>query len=259
MNNIEKLYQQANELCPHDRVPWLVGINSDKIVATRGACGLWSCRVCGARNGKKWLARILDGMRQLGEKSWYFITITAHEKWRGLESSLKNLRQGWKKLYNRMRRKYGINDYVKVWERHKDGSLHLHVLIAKKIGKRWLKDNARQCGMGYQADSSQAKNGGQVAGYVAKYLLKSYNEGADMPKGLRRIECSRSFPKLPDNTSTNDLEWIVTFTRSEQDDAIRRNQLNRTLVDLRPKVVYTDLSNIMRALRDQINHTRQKE
>lgn len=233
---IEQLHAVSVQLCPNEKVPYLTGLSKNKMIALRGSCGLWSCSVCGARNGRQWLARILDGMRILPHRNWYFITITAHEKARGAVKSLDNLRQGWKKLYNRMRRKYGVSDYIKVWEQHKDESFHLHVLIARKIGKRWLKDNSRQCGMGYQVDSSRSKNGGQVAGYVAKYLLKGYEGANNFPKGLRRIEASRTFPKLPDLTDKNDYEWIINFTRTEQDKAIKRNKEDRVLRDLRPTV-----------------------
>jgi len=175
---IEQLHAQSVQLCPNPSVPYLSGIGQNDILLIRGSCGMWSCPVCGAKRGKQWLARILDGMRVLNHKRWYFITLTAHENWRGTEPSLKNLRQGWKKLYNRMRRKYGVSDYVKVWEMHKDNTFHLHILIARKIGKKWLKTNARQCGMGYMVDSSKSKNGGQIAGYIAKYLLKGYENAS---------------------------------------------------------------------------------
>lgn len=177
---------------------------------------MWSCPVCGARNGRKWLARLLNHMNTHKTSGrWYFLTITAHKKMRGASASLINLREGWKKLYNRMRRKYGISEYVKVWEYHKDKTFHLHILIRRKIGKKWLKDNSAECGMGHQCDSSKAKNPGQVAGYVAKYLLKSFETASHYPKGLRRIEASRNWTKLPEIESDMD-KWIISQTRDGQ-------------------------------------------
>lgn len=232
---IEQLHAVSVQLCPDERVPWLTGRNESEVIAIRGTCKRWSCPVCGARNGRQWLARILDGMRVLREPRWYFITITAHEKMRGTDASLKNLREGWKKLYNRIRRKYGTSTYIKVWEYHEDSTLHLHILVARKIGKRWLKNNARECGMGYQVDSSRTKNPGQVAGYVSKYLLKGYVEGANMPKGLRRIEASRNFPKLPDISNSDDYIWTINQTREGQDRLIAEIAQGRAIIDLRPK------------------------
>lgn len=146
-------------------------------------------------------------------------TLTAHEKWRGRDASVKNLRQGWKKLYNRIRRAFGTNHYVKVWEMHEDGSFHLHGMVDAQISKRWLKRNARQCGIGYQVEIHLVDNAGKVAGYIAKYFMKSefeQDKGEPFPKHLRRIEVSRSWVKLPDLQADSDWKWIVNQTRDGQ-------------------------------------------
>lgn len=234
---IEQLHAVSLQLCPNPKVPYLTGFKQDTMYLMRGSCGLWTCTVCGARNGRKWLARLLEHMNKVKSYGWYFLTITAHEKMRGRDASVKNIRRGWKRLYNRMRRKYGINDYVRVWEYHKDGSFHLHVLINRKIGKKWLKNNARECGMGYMVDSSRSKNPGQVAGYCAKYLLKSFENAEHYPKGMRRIECSRSWTKLEELES--DIErWVVHQDRDKQNIYARnfRNDKYKKK-DLRPSVV----------------------
>ena len=213
---LEQLHALSVQLCPSSKVPFLTAIKGNKAILMRGSCGMWACRVCGARNGKRWNARLLEHMNtHKGSGRWFFLTITAHQSWRGQRASVINLRQGWKKLYNRMLRKYGVSEYVRVWEFHKDGSFHLHVLIRRKIGKRWLRDNSVACGMGYIVDSSKAKNPGMVAGYVAKYLLKSFNHADKYPRGMRRIECSRNWTKF--KTLEDDFdEWIVNATRDGQ-------------------------------------------
>jgi len=145
-------------------------------------------------------------------------TLTAHEKWREL-LSVKNLRQGWKKLYNRMRRTYGTRHYAKVWERHADTSFHLHGLIDCVIGERWLRDNARGCGMGYEVEIHAVDNAGQVAGYIAKYFLKSEFETGlkePFPRGLRRIEVSHLWLKLPDLHEKSLWAWYFNGSRDGQ-------------------------------------------
>ena len=212
---IEQLHALSVQLCPNPKVPFLTGIRKKEAILLRGSCGSWSCPVCGSRNARQWQARMLNHMNKDKSGRWYFLTVTAHEKMRGTTASVKNIRAGWKKLYNRMRRKYGVSEYVKVWEFHKDGSFHLHILIRRKIGVRWLKNNSRQCGMGYQVDSSRSKNAGQVAGYCAKYLIKSFEHADKYPKGMRRIEASRNWTPLPEPES--DIEsWIVSQTRDGQ-------------------------------------------
>lgn len=213
---IEQLHALSVQLCPHPKVPYITGEKENTLHLFRGSCKKWACPVCGARNGRKWLARLLHHMNtHKTSGKWYFLTVTAHRKMRGQEASLKNLREGWKKLYNRMRRKFGISEYCKVWEKHKDGSFHLHILIRRKISKKWLKDSSVECGMGYQVDSSKSKNEGMVAGYIAKYLLKSFESAIDFPRGLRRIEVSRGWEKLPE-LRDDTFEWTVHKSRDEQ-------------------------------------------
>lgn len=219
---IEQLHAVSQLDCTTPKRPYLTGysIEHEKILMLKPPCKLWACPYCAARNAKRWIARIIHGCNNMDtENGWFMFTLTAHEKWRGLEKSVKNLRQGWKKLYNRMRREFGISKYVKVWEMHKDGTFHLHGLIDSIIPQRWLKNNARQCGMGYQVEIHKVDNAGQVAGYVAKYFMKSefeQNSGVSFPKGLRRIECSRNWIELPDLQADSDWQWIVNQTRDGQ-------------------------------------------
>lgn len=234
---IEQLHALSVQLCEHEKVPYLTAIRNNRAYLMRGSCKKWACKTCGARNAKRWQARILNHINKSGKATWFFLTVTAHENWRGAIASVKNIRQGWKKLYNRMRRKYGISEFVKVWEFHKDGSFHLHILIKRKIGKRWLKDNARECGMGYQVDSSASKNAGMVAGYISKYLIKSLDNATKYTKGIRRIECSRNWEKLPDLGGSSDYEWVVSANRTAQDKKARIMKMSGVVVtDMRPKI-----------------------
>jgi len=59
------------------------------------------------------------------------------------------------------------------------------------------------------------RNAGQAAGYIAKYFLKSEVIG-QYPRGLRRIECSRNWTKLPDLKADTLLTWFVQQTREGQ-------------------------------------------
>lgn len=219
---IEQLQKIGSSECLNPKRPFLLGQSDEHetILLTKPRCKLWACPACAANNAKRWIARIIHGCNHMDTANgWFMFTLTAHEKWRGRDRSVKNLRQGWKKLYNRMRYEFGISRYVKVWEMHNDGSFHLHGLIDAVIPERWLKDNARECGMGYQVEIHHVENAGQVAGYIAKYFLKSeseQNQGEAFPKCLRRIECSRNWIKLPDLQADSDWQWIVNQTREGQ-------------------------------------------
>lgn len=219
--------------CVAENRPYITGVGSEAQIALllRPDCKRWSCRHCAAKNARRWIARIINHVNTKPQATWQMFTLTAHEKWRGMDASAKNLRSGWKRLYNRMRDRFGTEDYVKVWERHADGSLHLHGLICDEIGEgtywledhpphrimthRWLKNSARSCGMGYQVDLHPVDNAGKVAGYISKYFMKSEEIGA-MPEGLRRIEVSRNWTKLPDLVAENQFSWIINETRDGQ-------------------------------------------
>lgn len=221
---LEQLQKLSLEPCKNlDKTPYLTGQNYEnkKAVLLHATCRLWSCETCALRNSRVWIARIIEGCNRL-DGQWSMLTVTAHRKWRKTES-VKNLRQGWKKLINRIDYETRSDDipiyYTRVWEQHKDGSFHLHVLINKLLGTRWAKDTSAGCGMGNQADWREIQNAGQAAGYVAKYTLKNASMargGIEWPKGLRRIETSRNWPELPDIYEKQDYVWNINSTREGQ-------------------------------------------
>lgn len=223
LNFIEQLQIFVAKPCKKEKVPYLIGVNENVKVAvlSKATCKMWDCEACGARNAARWIAKIINGINRLGGE-WSFLTITSHEKARK-SASILNLRNGWKKLYNRILAKFdktanGIF-YAKIWEQHKDGTFHLHLLVSFEVSERWLKSTARQCGMGYQAKVITISNAGQVAGYIAKYTLKNSTHsrnGVLWPKGLRRIETSQKWPELPNISVSQDMGWIVKFSRDEQ-------------------------------------------
>ena len=138
---IEQLHAMSVQSCEKPNRPYLTGasVENEVLLLVKPTCNMWNCKHCAARNTKRWIARIIHGCNRMETKDgWFMFTVTAHRKWRGTEASLKNLRQGWKKLYNRIRRSFGTNHYVKVWEMHKDGSLHLHGMVDAQIPKKWF-------------------------------------------------------------------------------------------------------------------------
>lgn len=218
---IEQLQKLSLNECTRVNRPFLTGIQTTQEIALlmRPNCDCWSCPTCAVRNAKRWIARIINHVNKSDtENGWFMFTLTAHENWRSDTASVKNLRQGWKKLYNRMRYEFGVSQYCKVWEMHTETAFHLHGLIDSVIAERWLKDNARECGMGYQVDLHHVDNAGQVAGYIAKYFLKSQEQGnlREFPANLRRIEVSRNWMKLPDVKHEVVFAWIINQTRQGQ-------------------------------------------
>lgn len=173
----------------------------------RTPCKLWSCPECSARNARRWIARIIDGINNLDAENWHFATVTAHRKWRGL-ASLENLRVNWPKLRKRMARATDAQNevlfYVRNWEMHKDSSFHTHLITNASLSTKWLKDNAAACGLGYMAKIDECVNAGQAAGYMAKYFVKQHgNTLHTYPKGARRVQTSQNWVAWHKQTDVN--------------------------------------------------------
>jgi hypothetical protein len=218
---LERLALEACRQCRKDNRPFLTAVEHEDKQAylMRVSCKMWDCPACSARNAKRWIARIINHVNHAeSENGWQMFTLTAHRNADNEYKSIVNLRTGWKKLYNRMLYEFGVTSYVKVWERHKNKRFHLHGLVDNDtIDKRWLKQNAVECGMGYQVDIHSVDNAGQVAGYIAKYFMKGEAAAAEpFPKNLRRIEVSRNWIKLPEKLTDRTFQWIINQTRDGQ-------------------------------------------
>jgi hypothetical protein len=228
---IEHLRNLSLLRCKNPKAPILFGDDPDthKSIVIRSACDQWSCPSCGARNARYWIAKIVNGMNKIGGQ-WYFMTITAHENDRTVEGSLKCLRQGWRRLRDKIVYKFGKFDYFKVYEHHEDGAFHLHLMTNVQIPYtetknelggieyrcKWLKDAARDCDMGWKADFQPLRSPAGGAYYLAKYLTKSIGtEGHDWPKNLRRVQCSQSWPKLKDLTEESTIEWSYVQNQTQ--------------------------------------------
>lgn len=196
LTSLEQVTAKAGKSCSSKHLPILIGKRFVEKEASffQPNCGLWSCPECGARNANRWLAILLHGMAEI-DSQWFFVTFTAHEKWRK-NASLINLRKNWPKLRKRLSRaSVETLYYAWVYEPHKDTSWHVHLLCNAPLSTRWWKDNARSSGMGHQSKALAMENPGAVAGYVAKYLLKSTDQATRYPRGMRRVNVSQNWPR----------------------------------------------------------------
>lgn len=199
-------------------------------------CQMWSCPTCGPINAQRWRAYLLDRFNKaFRDEKWVFCTITAspaaHRK--GAIVTLENLQGAWKRLYDRLRRKFGKNlQYVRVFERHKSGCYHMHFLInigaqydeynftiKSKLDEfrhpvtRWLKDTMAALGAGFIAHArrvwearTKTANVGLVVGYILKYMNKNMSM-MEFPKHQRRIQTSRKIGS-PDTAAKGQGTWM---------------------------------------------------
>lgn len=221
---LEQLAALSAGSCQNPKAPILFGedIERKRVVVIRTACKLWSCEHCSAKKSKYWIAKVVNGCNRIGGK-WYFSTLTARGDRRTANASLSDLRKGFFKIRKRIIRKFGKFEYVRIFEKHKNGVFHLHLimnapiptkLIPAKNNKKehyyckYLKDVSVACGLGFQADYQPLQSVAGAAYYVAKYLTKSIGDNSGgWPKSVHRIRTSNDWPALPDLTDENDIEW----------------------------------------------------
>ncbi|HSS95432.1 MAG TPA: hypothetical protein VLK33_00300, partial [Terriglobales bacterium] len=95
-----------------------------------------------------------------------FVTITGHEKLLNFDQTVFVWRRAWPVLYNAVRRRKDDLKYLIVPEEHKDSRMHVHLIWNANVTKRWLKDNARRRGLGYQVEIRHVSDALQSVKYV---------------------------------------------------------------------------------------------
>lgn len=192
-----------NDGCETPNRPWMVATNTalNHLLFFRPTCKKWSCHACGQTNAAHWVRRGEKGTKEFLDQGFRvdFLTLTPHEKLTP-EQSFYVLPRAWKTLHMRYQREIPHDNpgaYFVVPERMpKSGKVHSHFMITGGLSQKWWKDNARECGLGYQSKVKEMKSIG-VVGYVTKYLTKTLTE--QWPKGRRRVNTSRNWPQLPDS------------------------------------------------------------
>lgn len=118
--------------CPNYGVV-ISAITDDNVrVVLRTRCKTWDCEYCAKKNAKEWRWRIMSTIEQRdGCEKWYLWTLTLSpltHKNGDTVSSLQKWRKYWNKLMNKLRYRLGRFMYIRVFETHKSGILHVHML-----------------------------------------------------------------------------------------------------------------------------------
>lgn len=146
---------------------------------------------------ERWVLRAEIGVRHYIGAGLHvdFITITSHEKLSNFAATEAVWRKAWPVLYAALKRRATVLEYVIVPEQHKDGRMHVHALWTANVTQKWLKDNARRRGLGYQAHRRPVDNAGAAVRYVSKYVGKTF--GSNAPPRFRRVRVSSGWPEIP--------------------------------------------------------------
>lgn len=207
--------------CPFFSLVVFQETDTDKVLMKRLRCQSWGCAYCARENRRLWAAHLRHRLPRVAA-DWWFITLTAHEALRTPENSLDNIRKNLDRLFKRLRRIYGKIHYVRVFEVHKKGAFHAHLLMAglsdrltileaangvlyfrpRPAGlrarswaiKTWFKKSARALGMGYMVDVQKLDAIPEAVRYIVKYLTKDAQ--AFTAKNLRRVQTTQQIGGL---------------------------------------------------------------
>lgn len=179
---------------------WLL-VNAD--------CESWKCPECAEKMVRLHQLRIIEACGLTLGGKWTFVTITASEHTRGFDASLANLKQGWTKLAERLRRLNGTRHYVLIHEKHRDGTLHMHMLYNAALTTKWLRAACRACKMGYMAKAERLRNAKSSGKYVSKYLAKGIASGDEFPIRFKRVRYSVGFPVFQFPDREKDYDWVA--------------------------------------------------
>lgn len=182
-------------MCRTPNRPVMVGLMpaEKRALVFRPDCEMWTCEECAEKLRALWTARVAYGTNALIEAgaSVNFLTITSHERLKTFAACYAVFPDAWAKLYAAMKRVKPAMAYALIPEKHEDGRMHAHLITDCPVTKRWLKDNARRRGLGYQADCQPVDGVGHAAAYCSKYLGKGLGDEL-LPPHFRRIRLSQN-------------------------------------------------------------------
>lgn len=214
-----------------------------RALMARAQCDSWKCPECAVRMADNWSLRAEMGTRALinqGDRV-DFITITSHEKLPDFQATERVWREAWGALYHAVKRQHHALAYMMIPERHKSGRMHVHGIWNAGVSQRWLKDNARKRGLGFQCKVINISHSGSAAKYIAKYIGKSLDSSA--PAHFRRVRVSNNWVVIPEpNTPLDGLRWEYVGTNGALQIVYEECQAKGiTMVDAATGEVFDDI------------------
>lgn len=173
-------------------------------------CGRWACPHCSKVNARQWAHDAYYGIRNPAQRvgKCHFWTFTMPSRYTKPSQAYKVLPRLWDTLRKNIQRDQKRFTFIAFVEgQPKRGHMpHFHVLTFNTIPKghskrkdplHHIKDFAVHMGFGYYAED-EIVSGRKAASYVSKYASKGCPE---IPKGFRRVRCSRNWQKAPKPTT----------------------------------------------------------
>jgi len=200
----------------------------DSIKTVPLRCKAWNCPVCAKLNAwilEKKAEFALQGMiskvKSDGFRTKYFIkflTLTVPGKsFRAKitpEYAEKLMKKAFNKLMTALRKKYGKDEYIWVYEPQKDGFPHMHVvLIGHNIAPVEILDDIKNLWnkkykMGFVKMNAVTGKLKQISYYLSKYISKEMGKGRKHSRVFSMSKEMRKMFKLPEKKFT-----VIEFGR----------------------------------------------
>ena len=270
----------AIKICPrfHQIAKTITDKNGiEQRLLIRLGCRQWQCPVCYKRNRDLWRHHLMKKIAEIGG-NWSFWTLTLPSWIHKLSSeekrakfSLMKIRQNWDTFMKWMKRQFGKFEYVRVFETHESGVLHLHFLASFHVPendyKTVVKDGKRDYsyssaakkktmfyGFGKMHSAENITNGdfAKTVSYATKYMTKEDDFVSKYLSKLRvrRIQTSRKIGAVPKSKGEYDWEIATGVSRFENDDIptidLNKNKVLK-LADFEGETWYPTTREIMAA------------
>jgi len=220
------------------RLHAIVVTTKDDALLARLRCKQWDCQYCSGRNRAAWRKAIYTFLANNPSIAWSFHTFTMPKSIhanKDVQGSVHIIKKYWQRLMQRLQRKYGKFEYVRVVEMHKSGIPHIHLMAGFRIPKedlskhkdpkkqyiKWLKKalNSKELPFGYIVNNQNATGkDAQITKYITAYMTKAETELYDLLKleKMRIVQTSRGI-KSPLSHSESEQEWVMRLTISGLD------------------------------------------
>jgi len=163
--------------------------STQRIVVVPIKCKSWRCPTCGPILAKFWANRLS------GAKPQRFITLTGDPKlWTTPQAMYEAMKEALPKFVRMLRLKGVKFEYAAVWELHKSGFPHLHLLQkGSYIPQHLMKSLWLSLGIGAHVHIEPVDDARRAAFYVAKYMSKAVGSLHAGVRVTKVLQISRNF------------------------------------------------------------------
>lgn len=213
----------------------VVAFDAQKCLVAHATCDSFMCEECSKRMLDHWKLRAQIGARKILRDGGKldFVTLTSHEKLKSFDATAHVWTHVWSMSYDAIKRKNADFAYLAIPERHADGRMHVHAIWNGNVNSRWLKDNIRKRGGGYECEAQNVYSMYDIVRYVTKYVTKQFN--VEVPVHFRRIRVSQNWPDVPaPDTALSNLEWMHVKNQKQLERVYREcERISVRMIDVR--------------------------